>query len=226
MSPNEESSCYASSSQRSILKLLTNYSIVHDNFFLTGGTALSVFYLHHRTSDDLDLFTVHSGIKLDEISFLLKSELQRDLTMIRSSKSFLSLLIKEVKVDFVIDPLSTKEERMRIPINNSSLMIDTISNISTNKLCTLVSRNEPKDYIDFYFLNRDITTVEFNKLYNISRRKEALFDDPPTAAYQIEEGLRFFQDNQNLIPKLKKKFELTDMAKFYQRIANMIYEYI
>jgi predicted nucleotidyltransferase component of viral defense system len=27
-------------------------------FFLTGGTALSAFYLHHRYSQDIDLFTV------------------------------------------------------------------------------------------------------------------------------------------------------------------------
>jgi predicted nucleotidyltransferase component of viral defense system len=27
-------------------------------FFLTGGTALAAFHLHHRLSDDLDLFTL------------------------------------------------------------------------------------------------------------------------------------------------------------------------
>jgi predicted nucleotidyltransferase component of viral defense system len=26
-------------------------------FYLTGGTALAAFYLHHRVSDDLDLFS-------------------------------------------------------------------------------------------------------------------------------------------------------------------------
>ena len=28
-----------------------------DAFYLTGGTALSRFYFHHRLSEDLDLFT-------------------------------------------------------------------------------------------------------------------------------------------------------------------------
>ena len=28
------------------------------SFFLTGGTALAAFYLHHRMSVDLDLFTL------------------------------------------------------------------------------------------------------------------------------------------------------------------------
>ena len=225
MSLHEELSCYASSSQRSILKQLTNNPDVCDNFFLTGGTALSVFYLHHRTSDDLDLFTVNTGVKLDEISFWLKTELEQEQIIIRSSPKFLSLLIDEVKVDFVIDPLSIKEERKRVTINSNSLMIDTLSNIVTNKLCTVVSRNEPKDYIDFYFLNKDIAEQEFDSIFYAARKKEALFDDPPTAAYQIEEGLRFIRGNTNLIPKLRVDFKLEDMVEFYNRIAKLIYGY-
>ena len=31
-------------------------------FFLTGGTALSAFYLQHRYSEDLDLFTLDSDV--------------------------------------------------------------------------------------------------------------------------------------------------------------------
>jgi hypothetical protein len=29
-----------------------------DGFFLTGGAALAGFHLHHRTTKDLDLFTI------------------------------------------------------------------------------------------------------------------------------------------------------------------------
>jgi predicted nucleotidyltransferase component of viral defense system len=37
--------------QDDVFKILENY-----NFYLTGGTALSRFYLNHRYSDDLDFF--------------------------------------------------------------------------------------------------------------------------------------------------------------------------
>ncbi|MBI5586077.1 MAG: nucleotidyl transferase AbiEii/AbiGii toxin family protein [Deltaproteobacteria bacterium] len=37
----------------------------------TGGTALSVFYLGHRISDDIDLFSTES-IALPEIDFWIK----------------------------------------------------------------------------------------------------------------------------------------------------------
>ena len=32
-------------------------SQLQDHFYFTGGTALAVFYLHHRYSLDLDFFT-------------------------------------------------------------------------------------------------------------------------------------------------------------------------
>jgi len=40
-------------------KILSLFSTIpeHDSFYLTGGTALSAFYLHHRKSRDLDFFS-------------------------------------------------------------------------------------------------------------------------------------------------------------------------
>lgn len=32
--------------------------IITDTYYLTGGTALSFFYLHHRISEDLDFFSL------------------------------------------------------------------------------------------------------------------------------------------------------------------------
>ncbi|MBN2008255.1 nucleotidyl transferase AbiEii/AbiGii toxin family protein [candidate division KSB1 bacterium] len=43
---------------------------------MTGGTALSVFYLHHRVSNDLDLFTV-KDMTLADIDFSLRTIFQR-----------------------------------------------------------------------------------------------------------------------------------------------------
>ena len=40
--------------QKNVIRELFNIS---DNFYLTGGTALSAFYLYHRYSVDLDFFT-------------------------------------------------------------------------------------------------------------------------------------------------------------------------
>lgn len=45
--------------QRRLLVHLFRLPFVAESSFLTGGTCLSVFYLGHRKSDDLDLFSLH-----------------------------------------------------------------------------------------------------------------------------------------------------------------------
>jgi hypothetical protein len=41
------------------LAKISELAPVSETFFLTGGTALSVFYLHQRVSEDIDLFSGH-----------------------------------------------------------------------------------------------------------------------------------------------------------------------
>jgi len=42
--------------QETVLREI-GHSSLNENFFLTGGTALSAFFLQHRYSEDLDFFT-------------------------------------------------------------------------------------------------------------------------------------------------------------------------
>ena len=50
----EDKNGYVSEAQREVLVQLVTHPVIEGSFFLTGGTALSVFYLNHRLSDDLD----------------------------------------------------------------------------------------------------------------------------------------------------------------------------
>ena len=45
--------------QQNILDALASNQVIFNNFYLTGGTALAEFYLHHRFSEDLDFFSEH-----------------------------------------------------------------------------------------------------------------------------------------------------------------------
>ena len=53
--------------QQKILKVLAKYS---KTFALSGGTALDLYYLHHRFSKDLDFFSPNYNIK--EINYLIE----------------------------------------------------------------------------------------------------------------------------------------------------------
>jgi len=219
----EDRSCYASPIQREVLVRLATNPVVEEYFFLTGGSALSIFYLHHRTSEDLDLFSADK-VELSTISFWIRTEWPYEHTIIRSSPQFLSLLVQEVRVEFVIDPLSERVKRERFGWESGqSLMVDTIKNIASNKLCTLVSRIEPKDFVDFYFLFKEIPKLKIEEVYAEAKRKEALLDDPPTAAYQLEEGTRFLKNHKELIPPLKKVLDLKDLFVFYDNLARRLY---
>ena len=86
-------------------------SEIGPRFFLTGGTALAGFYLHHRLSVDLDLFTQDdlalqaSIAPVNDIAFGLNCELTRT----RVSQYFQQLFLKHpdqpeaLKVDMVRD---------------------------------------------------------------------------------------------------------------------------
>lgn len=86
---NENHNCYASLKQREILLSLLEYSDIESKFFLTGGTALSVFYLHHRISEDLDLFTANP-IKLSELDIYIKREWGGKIQQVKGQPTFFS----------------------------------------------------------------------------------------------------------------------------------------
>lgn len=222
----ENKTCYASPVQREVLADLIVHPDIEKNFFLTGGTALSVFYLHHRLSDDLDLFAKDFS-DLAEIGSWIYTRWPRESVKIKETSQFLSFLIKDVKVDFVVDPLSTDEERTRYLFDaGHHLLIDTINNIVSNKLCTVVSRIEPKDYIDLFMILKSFPVIEINDIYQAGRLKDAIFDDPPTAAFQLETGVAFIKKNPALVPSVLHKIDMKEFYEFYEKLAGWLYALI
>jgi hypothetical protein len=120
-------------------------------FFLTGGTALSAFYLQHRYSEDLDLFTLDSDV-FDRVPLYVAdtgTRLNASVASLQTAPQFhryrLSRNQESVIVDFVkeiVPQISQVKNRFE------GIVVDTL------KVCTVVSRAEIKDYIDLYFLAR------------------------------------------------------------------------
>ncbi|MBU1753376.1 nucleotidyl transferase AbiEii/AbiGii toxin family protein [bacterium] len=226
MSLVENKSYYTSQTQQKVLQELTTHPTIEEHFFLTGGTALSIFYLHHRLSEDLDFFAL-DPLDLSEIDLWIRRKWLEDGVKIKESSNFLSYLINEIKVDFVIDPLSNRESREKILLENGhSLSVDTINNIVSNKFCTIVSRMEPKDFIDLYFIQQLFPERTIEEVYNAARTKDAIFDDPPTAAFQIEEGLDFLKENHAIFPNILRDFDLHDFFGFYNKITIWLYQQV
>jgi len=125
MAVKENKSCYASAVQREILLTLSENKTIQNYFFLTGGTALSVFYLHHRKSDDLDLFTI-DDLNMNEIDFWVQRKFS-NVSKINDNDFIKSYLIDGVKVDLVIDHLSIKDEKVTVILEkNVDTRLDSI----------------------------------------------------------------------------------------------------
>lgn len=119
-------------------------------FYLTGGTALSRYYLNHRYSEDLDFFCHEQGVfeqsvnkiahTLARSQFLKKHDMQISETYARLFVGASS----ELKIDFVYENTDHIGECKQV----NGINIDNPSNIMANKLCCIVGRDEPKDVFD------------------------------------------------------------------------------
>jgi hypothetical protein len=126
-------------------------------FFLTGGTALSAFYLQHRYSEDLDLFTL-DGDAFERVP-LYVADTAAKLTASAASLQVAPLFrrykisrgAEAVIVDFVKELVPQVSEQKN---DFDGIWVDTLPDIAANKICTLLGRAEIKDYIDVYFLAR------------------------------------------------------------------------
>jgi hypothetical protein len=99
-----------------------------------------------------------------------------------------------------------------------------LRNIVSNKLCAVVGRVEPKDYFDYFALCRALELTSFEEVLNDAREKDAIFDDPPTAAYQIEQGLKFVRRHSDTKPALLVPINQEDFGLFYERLIRWLYE--
>ncbi len=138
--------------QDSVLRIVES---VPNPFYLTGGTALSRCYLHHRYSDDLDFFcNANAAFKkhTEEVIKSLENKFIVKVSVI--APAFLQAFVRvedvELKVDFVNDVPYRAEAPLPTPL---FIRTDTWMNILSNKLSAL-QRQAGKDMADIIFLSR------------------------------------------------------------------------
>ena len=126
-------------------------------FFLTGGSALGLFYLDHRLSYDLDLFTTET-VETKEVQNLIlrvSAKIAAHCTAVRSAPDFHRFKLtrgdeREI-IDVVVDRAPQVDARKP---SVDGIRVDTLREILANKLTALVSRSELKDLVDLYFLEK------------------------------------------------------------------------
>jgi len=121
------------------------------DFYLTGGTCLSRFYVEKRYSDDLDFFSNQSPRYSFAIKNIKKALQERfGLAVEVESKNFTRFKIDDLlQVDFVND-ISFRYKEPKVTEKN--YLIDTVENILSNKIAAVIGRDNPKDIFDIYLI--------------------------------------------------------------------------
>jgi len=126
-------------------------------FFLTGGSALGLFYLHHRLSYDLDLFTTEEveGIEVRNLVFRVTKTIGAECQAVRSAPDFHRFRLTRGEERELIDVVVDRTPQLDgIKEDFEGIRVDTIREMIANKLTTLISRSELKDVVDLYFLKQ------------------------------------------------------------------------
>ena len=211
-----------SKNQRIILDLLSREEQFTRHFYLTGGTALAEFYLHHRYSEDLDFFSEEEVDPTLLFPLLKKIGGKAGIKKIETSQSFnrnlffLHLKDEIIKTEFTYFPFPRIEHKGRY----EKLAIDSLLDIAVNKVFTIYQNPRSRDFIDLYCIleKEDWTIAELIKKAKIK------FDwhvDPPQLGSQFLQAT-VLKDYPRMIKKIKpavwQNFFLAEAKKLQKKI--------
>jgi len=126
-------------------------------FFLTGGAALVGFYLHHRMTDDLDLFTVDDKAfeRGPHVLADVGRRLGADLAVRQDAPGFKRYALTSGDAVLVVDlVLERTPQLFAQKIELDGVRVDPLEEILANKLTALVGRAEERDLVDLFFMER------------------------------------------------------------------------
>ncbi|GAB4202736.1 MAG: hypothetical protein Fur0023_08910 [Bacteroidia bacterium] len=157
--------------QANILNLFAQ-SPLKEQFYWTGGTALSFYYLQHRYSEDLDFFSDYAYSYYELVKFIKAIEQNINDISITEQKIFernvfiIANKQHKVKLDFLHFDFMALDNRMTW----NNILIDSIKDIAANKTFAMMERHDPKDVFDIYFLIKQRNfTIE--QLINLVKEK-------------------------------------------------------
>jgi len=203
--------------QQNFLNFFNSCPQLYEQFYFSGGTALSRYYLQHRFSDDLDFFSEKEIVSTDLNLFLTTHKKSFFADAVQYSQSFnrnlffLSFpdLKNELKVEFAYYPFTRLEKGQK----GGNMQIDSVLDIAVNKVFTLTQQIRGRDFFDIYITCQKYG-FDFMDLLKKAREK---FDYP----------INYLVLGKNLIkvntlldnPILIEKIERDKMERYFLDIA-------
>lgn len=140
--------------QQLLLDLSSKEKNLANNFYLSGETALSEYYLHHRLSEDLDFFSME---EIDPMSIQICLKNMQDeagITKVDFQQSFNRNLFflhfdgDIIKTEFTYYPFTQLEQPKVI----NGLKVDSLLDIAVNKTFTIYQKPSSRHFLDLYMI--------------------------------------------------------------------------
>lgn len=199
--------------QINFLKATQQNSYIKDHFYLAWGTALAAHYLLHRLSDDLDFFST------DAVDFWTISQRiieHQDILQIKQwthRKYHDRNLINIIYLDWF--ELKCEFTRYMKPIFKTRkadwYYVEHQDDIIIDKVACMIDRNDPKDFVDIYYLFKDQIDVDRSHWLNLYQQKFWNTLSLHTFWYSLLKGTKI-----TLLPHIiDKTLELKTIHEFF-----------
>lgn len=198
-----------SAEQQKLLDQFRKDTGLNSLFYFSGGTALSLYYLQHRESIDLDFFSQSQfdSAELLKSVTLWAGQLGCEVESIPVRQTFTFIFSfpskKTVKVDFSYYPYQQVEKPRII----DGIQVDSVTDIAVNKLLVVEQRDEVKDFVDLYFLLKQFSVWD---LLEGVRVKFNLKLDPYIIGSDFSKVEQF-----DYLPKMVKPLTLKQLKEFF-----------
>lgn len=186
-----------SENQKKLLDLLSKEQSICANFYLTGGTALAEFYLHHRLSEDLDFFSEHE-FDPQSISVVLK---------------------KNQKATFTYFPFTRIEQKEKI----GELFIDSLIDIAVNKIFTIYQKPRSRDFIDLYLILTHSPELTIDSLIEKAQIKFDHYIDPVQLGAQYMKA-KELKDYPRMLEKFDESMWQNFFIKEAEKLSEKVFE--
>ena len=178
-------------------------------FTFVGGSGLSL-YLHHRLSEDIDLFTWED--KLDKALILdsFDAEYGSQFSIQQDTQRQLDLIVQGVNVTFFANNWDALRNNALL---DRYLYVANLDLLAAMKINTLFLRAKFRDYYDLYALN--LAGYQVAKMYNII---EPMMPGMNKRLFQMAMVYTDDVEDDN-IAHLKPKYSVNkaDIAKHFQK---------
>jgi hypothetical protein len=204
--------------QESFLSRFFAYDVGRE-FFLTGGTALAAFYLYHRLSEDLDLFTPEEGVldAAQDAIATIGDDARWAVDVRRLSPHFLRVVLttqhgESLKADLVQDVGEQFGDKRWC----AGMGVDSLVNIAANKVTAILGRGDAKDFIDLYFIVQQ-QGYDLDRLLQMAKQK-----DLGLTEFYLAGMLRQIHTVKDL-PVMLQPVDLETLVSFYEALADRLF---